>query len=87
MCWSEVVHNILISVVLQSPEHGELLGRDLEWSDEVDPVDNLHAAGGGEGAIIITVGCGLVSGNGGNTFDKVSDLGPSKDIRTHISYA
>ena len=77
----------MISVVLQGPELSELLGGDLEWSDEVDPVDNLHAAGGGEGAIIIAVGCGRVSGNGGNTFDKVSDLGPSKDIRTHISYA
>ena len=77
----------MISVVLQFPEHGELLGGDLEWSDEVDPVDNLHAAGGGEGAIIIAVGCGLVSGNGGNTFDKVSDLESSNDIMTHISYA
>ena len=77
--WSEVVHNICILLVLQGPEHGELLGGDLDRSDEVDPVDNLHAAGGGEGAFIVAVFSGGVSGKGSHSFDKVSDLGTSND--------
>ena len=48
LCWSEVVHNIMILIILQSPECSELYSGDLDGIDEVDPVDNLHTAGGGQ---------------------------------------
>ena len=47
---SEVVHNICVGAVLQLSEFGQLSRGDLEGLDEVDPVDHLHAARGGEGA-------------------------------------
>ena len=47
---SEVVHNILVGPVLQHPELGQLGRGDGDGLEEVDPVDDLHAAGGGQGA-------------------------------------
>ena len=52
---SEVVHNIMFFSILESPELFQLLGGDLDGVQEVDPVDNLHAAGGGQGASIVAV--------------------------------
>ena len=47
---SEVVHNILIGAILQHSELGQLGRGDGDGLEEVDPVDDLHAARGGEGA-------------------------------------
>jgi hypothetical protein len=70
----EVVHDILFFPILQSPEKGQLLGRDLDRLDEVDPVDNFHAARCGEGARVGAVLGGFSRGKGGHTRYKVSYL-------------
>ena len=64
----------MILPILQSPEKGQLLGGDLDRLDEVDPVDNLHAARGGEGARVVAVGDFVSSGNRSHTSYKVSYL-------------
>ena len=70
----EVVNNLLIFSILEHPEHGELTGGDLDRLDEVDPVDNLHAAGSGEGARVGAVGHAVTQGYGGNTSYEVTYL-------------
>ena len=56
---SEVVHNICVGAILQLSELGQLGRGDLEGLDEVDPVDHLHAARGGEGARVGAEDCVL----------------------------
>ena len=71
---SEVVHNISILPIFQGSECLQLLSGDLDRLDEVDPVDNLHAARGGEGAGVAAVLGGVARGKGGHTRNKVSNL-------------
>ena len=68
---SEVVRNLIAVFILQRPEPGELVGRDLERGQEVDPVDDLVTARSGEGAVIGAVGgggCSSYRGHPGNQF-------------------
>ena len=65
----EVVNDIRIIPVLQRSELCKLASGDLDRLEEVDPVDDLHAAGGGQGA-----GVGAVGGARGHASYQVCDL-------------
>ena len=58
---SEIVRNLIAVFILQRPEPGELVGRDLERGQEVDPVDDLVTARSGQGPVV-----GAVGGGGGD---------------------
>ena len=50
-----VFQNIIVLHILKGPEVGQLVGGNLNRLDEVDPLDNLQAGGGGKGAVVAAI--------------------------------
>ena len=60
---SEVVRNLILVFIVQCPEPGELVDRDLERGQEVDPVDDLVTARSGQGPVV-----GAVNGSASSLY-------------------